>query len=180
MGNDPKKKALQKNQKGFTFIELVLSLVVLGLISLTLATLLRTGIDTFSLIVSRKEALHNARLAVERVTREIIYLEAADILSISPTMIQFNDKNDISTDFHSVASGSLFQVYRGTNLLAENLSNFLFTYYDQAGGEITNFSDIASVRRIKVEMTVQTQNGFGDVKVRGDVYPRNFYYSNFQ
>ncbi len=171
---------LLNSQTGFTLIEEVLAWAVVGIIALTFAYLLRSGVDSFAMISSRNEALSQARHAAERVTRELLWIKTSDIFSVSPTTFQFRDNTGNFTDFHSQVEGSETKLYRGTDLLAAGLNSFNFTYFDAAGNVISDYLNLAAVRRIQVDLSVTANNGYGTVGVRGEVYPRNFLYTNYQ
>ncbi len=171
---------LAKDSRGFTLIETAVSWVMLGIIFFSFAVLLELGVKSFERISSRKEALASARYAIDRMVEELMLIKTADIISISATQISFKDLSGANTDYHSASVSGTLYLYRGSDLFAKNLGSFSLTYYDSAGNTITNYADIGSVRRIKAEFYVNAKNGHGTVPVRGEIYPRNFYYTSFQ
>ena len=59
------------NQKGVTLIELVITMVLMGIVAVVVANALSTGIQGNLVTDNRKEALDQARVAMERMRREI-------------------------------------------------------------------------------------------------------------
>lgn len=173
------KVILNSKQKGFTLVETILGIVVASLVILTFATIASYSVDSYSMIVARKEAMVQARNALNRMTQELVSINPAAITSIASTNITFNDSNGNSTNFRSQTTNGITQIYRGNDLLANNVSSFSLTYYDANGNPITD-GNISNMRRILIDMGVNAANGNSDVKIQGEVYPRNYYYSNFQ
>ena len=169
-----------KHQGGFTLVDAVLGWVVIGVIALTLAYLLQMAVDSFSMIASRKEALAATRYAADRMTRELLLIKSSDLLALSQTQIQFLDHTGAATDFHSAVVNGKIKLYRGVNLLADDLQSFTVKYFDASGIEITDYNNLAGVRRILLDLGVTSDNNYGTVSVRGEVYPRNFLYTNYQ
>jgi hypothetical protein len=169
-----------KGDSGFVLVESILSWTLLAIIGLTFAVLFTFGLECFIKIASRKEALSNARFAVNRITQELLPLPPSNLISISPTQISFKDPTGANTDFHSQIDSGATSLYRGMDLLAKNLSAFSFSYYDTDGNPINDYTNVAGVRRIQMDISVKDINSINNVSVRGEVYPRNFYYNNFQ
>lgn len=180
MGGGMKRESQnRKKQKGFTLVETLLGIVVAGIVMLAFASIARVSVDSYSMIVSRKEALTQARFALNRITQELVSMSPAAITAIASTQISFNDSLGNSTNFRSQSSGGILQLYRGNDLLANNVSSFSLTYYD-ANNNVINDGNVSNMRRIAVDIGVNSGNGNSDVKMRGEVYPKNYYYTNFQ
>lgn len=175
-----KRKIAGLDERGFTLMESLLSLVIVGIISLAFASVFLLALDGFSRIASRKETLANARYGVNRIAAELIAVQPSQILAISPTLFRFVDQGGNVTDFHSQSESGVVHLYRGADLLARNLTSFSLSYYDAAGNLLTDYSDPSALRRVRIDMTVKDMSGLRDMSVRGEVFPRNFYYSGFQ
>ncbi len=174
-------KTHRKLERGFTLIETLLGIVVMGIVMLAFASIARLSVDSYSLIVDRKEAMSQARYALNRITQELVSINPASITSISSTNLSFNDSVGNPTNFRSQTTSGVVQIFRGNDLLATNVSSFGFVYYD-ANNNLISDGNLSNLRRIAVDMGVYAGNGngHGDMKMRGEVYPRNYYYSNFQ
>lgn len=169
------------NKRGFTFVETILSVILVAIIAGVAAKVLISGLDIYSLIVNRNTAFHTARAAMERIQDELLYLKSTDITWMSDTRLGFRDVNGYSTDFEKTTVRRGAQIIpcinRGDDYLAGDVTQLDFDYYNATGG-----STIwpLQVRRINIELTVQAMGNAGSVHLRSDVYPRTFMYSNFQ
>lgn len=80
-------------QRGFTLIEMVMTIVLLGIIAAVLAPILSTTIGGFHAARTRSDLTDQARLVMERLTREIREAspDPADItVGAGGTSLQFN------------------------------------------------------------------------------------------
>lgn len=59
------------SNKGFTLVELVTVIIVLGVVSVGIAGFIRTGVAIYSDSTERDQLLGDSRFAVERLTREL-------------------------------------------------------------------------------------------------------------
>ena len=164
-------------KKGFTFIELVLTIVIIGIIAGVAAQVLIRGIDAYSLITNRKDALQHARVGMDRMVLELMLIRSTDLTYISNTRINFFDAQGYSTNFRQATVSSYPELYRGDDFLSGRIAAFDFDFY-QSNGSST--SSASSVRRINIELTVQGLGSAGTVPLRTEVFPRKFMYSNFQ
>jgi len=57
--------------KGFTLIELITVIIVLGVVSVGISGFIRTGVDIYSDVSERDQLLGNSRFFVERLNREL-------------------------------------------------------------------------------------------------------------
>jgi MSHA biogenesis protein MshO len=63
--------SMQKKQAGFTLIELVTVIVILGVLSIGLSSFLKFGAQIFIEATDRNQILSSARFAIERINREL-------------------------------------------------------------------------------------------------------------
>jgi len=63
--------ALCKNQSGFTLIELVTAIVILGILSVSMSGFLKFGAQIFIEATDRDKILSSARFVIERLNREL-------------------------------------------------------------------------------------------------------------
>tara|TARA_R110000787_G_scaffold45300_1_gene110336 strand:+ start:3744 stop:4553 length:810 start_codon:yes stop_codon:yes gene_type:complete len=63
--------ALPQKAKGFTLIELVTVIVILGIVATSITTFLRFGTQSYTDAADREEIIATARFAIERLNREI-------------------------------------------------------------------------------------------------------------
>ncbi len=164
---------------GFTLVEAVLAIVVIAAISLGVAEMMTVGLDSYGLVVDRREALQRARLAMNLMTGELqsIANPATDIAAIGATSITFTSGGNSIT--YAVSGNRLTrQDANGTSILAENvLPVTRFDFFTQ-GGAVT--ANRALVHRIHITIGVDTGVArHGTVVMNSNVYLRNRYYGSF-
>lgn len=161
---------------GFTLVELLLSIAILGILAAVVGPVLGTGIRSYALTVNRKVALNSARLAVERITTETRLIATQnDIDTFTSSVFQF----DLSTESninYSLSGGSL---QRSGVTLANNATALTFTYLDANG---ISTATKANIQRIQIELSINAGTGYGSITVRNQVFPRKFFsrYAGFQ
>ena len=166
----------RRRHHGFTLIEAILSIVLIGIVTISVGNLMVTGLSSYSLITDRREALQEARLAVNMMTNELAYIvnPATGITAISSPSITFTPATGGSVTY-SVTGGNLL---RGTQTLAKNVtSNTGFAFYTAGGGTTAN---PAQVYRIHIAVEVDTGvAAHGKVMINSNVYLRNRYYNGY-
>lgn len=182
--------------KGFTLIELVIVIVVVGVIASVFAILIIQGIDTYGFITIREDILSEAELAMERMVREIrqiqsyrdlVPAEATEVIYLADSSeFQFVDVHDNIIGFRKDGS-SLFRiefeerdVLQYDDLLADDISSLSFKYWDwdenaEQSEELLPTplapEDINVINRIEITIEMERQNQ--EVRIDTQVYPRN-------
>lgn len=168
-------------KRGFTFVETILAIIIVGAIAGVAAKVLIAGLDVYALVVNRHDASQTARLAMERMVDEIVTVEWTDITGMYNTRFSFRDIDGHGTNFKTriVSKGgqSVNCIYRDEDFLGGSVSSFDFDYFD-ANGNSTIWS--WQVRRINIEFNIDAPANAGVVHLRTDVFPRNFMYDNFE
>jgi len=168
-------------RRGFTFVETILAVVVISAIAGVAAKVLITGLDVYALIVNRDDASQRARLAMERMEDEIVFIGTGDIFSAGNTKLRFRDSGGTSTYFsqknESINGQVIPCLFRGSDILAENVVSLDFDYF-RSNGNSTYWP--WRVRFINVDMSVEASADAGSIHLRTNVFPRNFMYDNFE
>ncbi|MDP3143159.1 MAG: type II secretion system protein [Thermodesulfovibrionales bacterium] len=167
-------------KKGFTLIELVMTMVLIGIIAYIVAIALSTGIKAYFTTDFRKEALDQSRIAMERITREIRNVRSlgtsvdadgfidAEIGTANATQFCFNDVSGNTISFRYDGSNNIYREEwtpanlaacpsaGGGNILAENVTALNFQYV-LANGTITQtpdtlpaLQDRTDIRRVQI------------------------------
>lgn len=165
------------NKKGFTLIETILTIIVIGIIAGVSGQVLMRGIDAYALITSRKDALQHARVGMDRMVNELLLVSSATVTSVTDTRIDFRDIDNIVANFRRANIYGTLDLVRTNDFLAGQISTLDFDYFKSDG---TSAVLPADMRRINVELTTQPLGGYGTVAIRTEVFPRNFMYSNFR
>lgn len=168
--NNLKKISNKKNNKGFSLIEMMVVVVILGLIVLGLVTFFTGGVKSWVAGQSQLEAQRNARQAMDRMVREI--REAKNITTGLDTSITVDIPSLGGNDAYSV-SYFLYDentIKRASNSIIDNVKILFFTYAYPNGS--TNILDASKVH-ILLEVDVD-KDGNPDVTLNTDVNLRNF------
>jgi prepilin-type N-terminal cleavage/methylation domain-containing protein len=170
-------------KKGFTLIELVITMVLIGIVAYIAADAMSTGIKVFFVTENRKEALDQARIAMERMTREIRNLRSnSDVGTGSGTQFCFTNVNGTTISFrYSGSPANTIARQDGLanlaacpgaagNTLSNNITTLTFSYIRLDGTVDAAFS-AANTKRIRI---IITSNESGEtVTLQSDVWLRN-------
>jgi prepilin-type N-terminal cleavage/methylation domain-containing protein len=154
---------------GFTLIEIVITIVILGVLSALASVIILQGARIYSTEDLRSNVHYQTKLAVERMAREARLIRScADITApANPSgTLSFTDVNGNAVSF-SYAGGNLS---RGANLLASGITSAQpFTFLDVNGNQTTACPGIWFVA-----VDVIGQNGSQSAEMRTRVHPMNF------
>jgi prepilin-type N-terminal cleavage/methylation domain-containing protein len=159
-----------KKPNGFTLVELVLTISLLGIIVVVSGILMGRGLEAYRLVSARTDSVHQARYALVRLQKELEALR--EVRTASPNRIVFLDSGMREVEFRY--EGGL--LYRGADILSDRVTSLAMTYYRDNGNET---SAAPQVRRIHLDMTVAADRA-GTLSLRTDIFPRNFIYENYQ
>jgi len=175
------KKYNIKNQKGFSLIEMMVVVVILGLIVLGLVTFFTGGTKSWVAGQYQLKAQREARQAIDRMVREIRegnnIITGSDI-SITVNIPNFDDKGNIISNDTIV-----YRLYGTTTIQRNNvplIDNVLkeddvaiFQYYNGSGIEVN--PPASNVSKIHINLKVDVdKDGNPDVTLNTDVNLRNF------
>lgn len=114
-----------RGEAGFTLVELLLVMVLVGIIAASTAMLVLQGTRAYGDLIIRKEALHNPRLVLERVSREVRQASAVG-LSSCQLNITTTDRGVINV-FRDAATNEVKLTVAGqTYVLAQGITALCF------------------------------------------------------
>lgn len=141
-----------KKQKGFTLIELILSIILMGIISVVIGRIMVAGFKTFITSQNISEADWQGLLALEMITNDIHDIRSASsITTISASSLVFTDMAGTIVTYQ--LSGTNLQ--RNSLTVASGITALAFTYLNGSG---TVTATPAAVRYITVAVTAVQDN----------------------
>lgn len=172
-------------QAGFTLIEIVITLVLVAIIAGVTGMLILQGSQAFVSGERRSDAANQARVALERMLREIRTIRQAGAIAgpiANPsTSLSFTDLSATPitgttiTYARNVAANTIERT-EGVGpppppaiTLADGVTTLQFWHFDKDGVTTTT---PANIWQIQIDLTI-TKNGEPQT-VRSRVYPRNF------
>ena len=170
----------KKNQKGFSLIEMMVVVVILGLIVLGLVTFFTGGAKSWVAGQSQLKAQREARQAIDRMVREI--REGKNIISSSDGDTIVVSIPDLGSELAYDVTYSLSNttIKRGTTPLIDNVlisGEDIFEYYDSSGIKYDPPDSITlpTISKIHINLQVDVDDdGNPDITLNTDVNLRNF------
>lgn len=171
-------------QKGFTLIEMIMSLVLLGIVAITAGMLIYQGTRSYETLSDQKETAQQARLALERISRELRSMRcttagnsctptATDVPVMTASEVRF--VNGSSEGRGLRLDGNTLRLRTGTGAsdpeyaLATSITALTFEYLKQDGSTASIAGEIWTVN---VNMTFT--HGQALLPVKASVHPRGF------
>lgn len=141
-----------QKQRGFTLIELVFTMVLIGIISVVVGRILFQGFGDVITAENISNADWQGFTAIERMANDIHTIRSAqDISTIGAAQLVFTDVSGASVQFQ--LSGST--LLRNSETLAIGIQSLALTYLD-GNGNVT--ATAANVRYIKIAMNMTQGN----------------------
>jgi prepilin-type N-terminal cleavage/methylation domain-containing protein len=169
------KKYNIKNQKGFSLIEMMVVVVILGLIVLGLVTFFTGGAKSWVAGQYQLTAQRNARQAIDRMVREI--REGKNIIN---NLVDISNADSIVVFIPDLGSKPAYKatydlsgtiISRNSNPLIDNVQSLVFTYFDKSGNLVAPENSSKAHIDLKVDVD---KDGKPDVTLNTDVNLRNF------
>jgi len=164
-------------EEGFSLMEIVIVIVVVGVISATLIPFLKINISAYLSVRSGKDLIQSTRIGIERMIAEMRTIPKADDIDFGlPDEIQFDTPSyaNINYELYSGAIVRSEGLFGTMSKVIVGVKSFNLTYYDEAGNVISPFYwPRSDIRRIKIDITVgdDTHN----YELSTQISPRNFY-----
>jgi hypothetical protein len=156
---------------------MILAIIVIGIVSGVTAKILVGGIDTYSFITNRKDATQHARVGMERMVAELNLVEWFDVTWMGNDHLSFIDNGGSATAFQVRSRDGIPTLERGTDFLAGPLNSIDFDYLREDGSNaVFNFQ----MKKINIDLTIDSIGGYGSITIRTEVFPRNMMYTDFE
>lgn len=156
-----------KKRQGFTLIEIIIVMVLIGILGGAISPFIYSLSKIVILEYSLGGVNTQARVAMERMSRElrVIRNNTSTDLTAASNAITFTTINGDTIGFS--LSGS--NLMRNSQILASNVSNLTFTYYDSNGATTTT---VADMKFIRIDLTLTQNNSSANLNTV--VYPRSW------
>ncbi len=170
----------KKNKKGFSLIEMMVAVVILGLIVLGLVTFFTGGVKSWVAGQSQLTAQRNARQAMDRMVREIREGENVKTGSDDDTIVVSIPALGSEFAYDVTYSLSNTTIKRGTTPLIDNVlitGEDIFEYYDSSGIKYDppDSTTLPTISKIHINLKVDVDDdGNPDITLNTDVNLRNF------
>ena len=166
-------------QKGFSLIEMMVVVVILGLIVLGLVTFFTGGAKSWVAGQSQLTAQRNARQAMDIMVREI--REASDIIDTSTSSKEINFNTPGSNNLKYSWGDKWDPILRGTtNTLINNVLSLTFTYFDNSEPPVEIIPPLTSetaskISKVHILLEVDVDGDSNpDITLNSDVNLRNY------
>lgn len=145
-----KRTGLQRYMTGFSLVELVLVIAIIGVVFAIGGFLLIEGFKASYTGMDTLRANWQSQIALGRMERELRLIRDAGSLTINvPNQITFKDNNETIT--YQLNNNILM---RNNKPLADGIGTLEFTYYDKDYNVITNLAQFSLVRFIRIYLVV--------------------------
>ena len=165
MSRTRESKAAYRNRSGgFTLVEMVVVIALLGIIGLVPSYVIVESMRVYARTAPKVDAAYQARLADDRMKREIRDLKGLGrVTAMTSSAFTFDDSSDTTIAYSLSASNLL----RNGDLMAKGVTSLTFSYWKSDG---TVASAAADLNLVEYDLTVQT--GSEPYRVQAAVFPR--------
>jgi prepilin-type N-terminal cleavage/methylation domain-containing protein len=141
-----------RRQRGFTLLELVMVIVIIGVISVVIAKIMLQGLQSFATSQNTSEVDWQGLIAMERLTSDIHTIRSpSDITTITASQLTFTDTSGTSVQY-SLSGNNLL---RNSQILASGVTGLTFGYLSDTGATTATAS---AVRYISISLTLVQSN----------------------
>lgn len=172
-----------KNESGVTLIEMILSIILIGIIGVIAAQAFLFSTKSVMTGNAVREATQVNRMALDRMVREIRTVrDNRCVETANASTVKFVDSENNTIEYSWAGAGS--PLMRNADSLVPNVSSLIFTYYSNAGVDITALPPmvcatpcapacaVTDIWSINIDLTTQT--GAETMRLRSQVHPRGF------
>jgi prepilin-type N-terminal cleavage/methylation domain-containing protein len=143
-----------RHTQGFTLIELILVIMLLGIISVIASKIFSQGISAYLNEQYLMDADWQGRFALERMARRLHVVRSPnDITTATASNFSFTDINGNTWNYQLSGSNLL----ENSNTLANGINNLTFTYLTNTGATTATLTAIYYVQ-ISMTITLNSTN----------------------
>ena len=164
--------------RGFSLIEVVISMVILSMVSLLFVDTLVIAADSLGLFEKRKESLYMVQFALRRILKDCRYVKRGGFILAEAQKINFKDSFGRDLSFRLNGENLEISTDGGNqySILSRQIGNFSLTYYDKLNNRITTPVSTSSLGNIQwMEISVGALDHLFNYKNTAKVFPREMY-----
>jgi len=167
-----------RSQKGFTLIELITTLVLVGVIGAFASFFLYTGIRGFLTSRFSSETALQAQIALDRISAELRYIKYFELIPVQTPNPNTNSVEYRSRDLegarrisYNSANREILLTVNGTpNILLDNVSAFNISWVSKNLDQRVSDSEISEIR---VAFTIRSTSTENETEFSTEIYPRS-------
>lgn len=114
-------------QNGFTFIEMVITIIVFSILSLSATQIIKAAINSHTVAVTMNQLDTEILMGIQRIVNDL--RSASALSTIAANSLTFVDQTGTSYTYQ--LSGSNLQ--RGSYTLIDSVSSLTFSYWNSSG-----------------------------------------------
>lgn len=160
------------NQKGFTLVEIIVSLILVGVIAAVAGMALVPFLDRYFVAKDMADVTQKAQIALARMSKEFTVITA--VSSGNNTSVSFTSQHSGGAENHTISwAGSAGNpVLLDSDTLTDDVNNFqlVYVYYTGGGSEVVENTWTANSKAIEARLTMA---GATNLQHRVRIFPRN-------
>lgn len=171
-------------ERGFTLIELMMSIVLMGIVASTIGFIIYQGARSFQVLDTRGDLVNKGTLATERISRELRLIrcttagsscapQASEITSMTATEIRFVNTVNAGRGFRLDAGA--IKLRQGStagdpeDILADSAGSFTVDYKKKDGTAAVAPSEVWVI-----DVGFTLSSGADSVDFKTSIHPRSF------
>jgi prepilin-type N-terminal cleavage/methylation domain-containing protein len=170
------------NQKGMTLIELVITIVIMGVVAGVVIPIFMITIEAYELKIQREDIREQSAFVMAKMPREIRRIRSMkDVLTASSSVLEFVNIDGDTLRYRLVGDELMRQLNGGTEqVFADKVSALSFDYFYFSDGDVqtsiaspmTGSGTATDIQMI--EVGIEFTNGNHTLDVMTQVRPFNF------
>ncbi|NDY56391.1 type II secretion system protein [Desulfovibrio sulfodismutans] len=148
--------AAARRQRGFTLIEIIAALVLMGILAATVFNFMGQAVRGFFIARDALAITQKAQIAMNRMRIEFTYL--ASVSASSSTSITYTAEFPSGTETHTITTAAGQLTYDGVALV-DGVGGCTFAYYDDPSAAADTSFDATNTKLIGITLTMQDSDG---------------------
>lgn len=172
---------LIQNNRGFTLMETIISIMIFGIIGILLVGIIGAGANVYESIFNSKEIKDNLYLAQRRLNNDLFGLRDIQHISYADKTTLTFINSRLETIQYRYDNGKLYRSQNsdGEHLIAQYLTDSTSFFYYTIGDSIINqdplsASSILSIWQVRLDL--YATKGSESMKIRTTTFPQNLKY----